>query len=92
MYIYIPEPHTIPTFTRKGALGTCLQRNGNFSLLPAQSAVLEVALRVREQGLWVKMMEGEDNVVMTAVGMLGEVAVRRRIPGAGHSAGLTEDA
>ena len=34
------------------------------------------------------MMEGEDNVVMTAVGMLGEAAVRRRIPGAGHSAGL----
>ena len=69
-----------------------LQRNGNFSLLPAQSAFLEVALRVREEGLWMKMMEGEDNVVMTAVGMLGEAAVRRRIPVAGHSAGLTEDA
>ena len=49
-------------------------------------------MRVREEGLWMKMMEGEDNVVMTAVGMLGEAAVRRRIPVAGHSAGLTEDA
>ena len=34
------------------------------------------------------MMEGEDNVVMTAVVMLGEAAVRRRIPGAGHRVGL----
>lgn len=89
MYTYISEPHTIPPFTRKGTLGPCSQRDGNFSLLPAQSAFLEVALRVREEGLWVKMMEGEDNIVMTAVGMLEEAAMRRT-PGAGHSAGLIE--
>lgn len=46
-------------------------------------------MRVREEGLWVKMMEGEDNIVMTAVGMLEEAAMRRT-PGAGHSAGLIE--
>ena len=78
-----PEPHTTPPFTRKGALGTCLQRDGNFSLLPAWSAFLEVALRLSKEGFWVKMMEGEDNVDVTAVGMLREAGVRRRPPGPG---------
>lgn len=47
----------------------------SFSFLPAGSAFLEVALR-REEGLCVKMMEEEDDIVWTAAGMLGEVAVK----------------
>ena len=39
-------------------------------------------------GLWVKMMEEGENTVMAAVGMLGEVAPRRRkTPGLGTMLG-----
>ena len=57
-----------------------MQRDGNLSFLPARSACLDVALKAREEGHWVQTVKWEADSVGTAVGMLGEVAVRRKTP------------
>lgn len=37
-------------------------------------------MKAREGGLWLQMRKGEDEIVLTAAGTLGEVAVRGRPP------------
>lgn len=49
-----PQNHTLHHLPQKA----CSEEMSSF--LPAQCAFLEVALKAREEGLWVQMTKGED--------------------------------
>lgn len=85
-----PRNHTLYHLPHKVCFGQMFANRWPFSFLLAQGAFLELALKAREEGLWVQMTKGLDGIVMTAVWMLGEVAVRRT-PLAGHNACILID-